>query len=259
MPAWLSFNHQSVPNLIRLLHPCFKLALVVPRECTAAAIPGHGPPLSREHAAADDVMPPMRHCLPTLTRGLLQMITIGSERFRCPEVLFTPSLVGVESAGIDETAFNSIMKCDVDIRRDLYGNIVLSGGGLPRACGAQEGGCLHIGRPCWGLDDRSFQQHVSAVLLGCSLCCVPRLLDGQIIATRHGRQLKLSTRHRNAQSRKHAIAVVKQSLEGLMSLLVPALLVASLGGDARAHGQEWLAEACGDVQAPPCSQALRTA
>ncbi|MCJ1467952.1 actin [Pseudocyphellaria aurata] len=57
-----------------------------------------------------------------------QMITIGSERFRCPEVLFTPSLVGVESAGIDETAFNSIMKCDVDIRRDLYGNIVLSGG-----------------------------------------------------------------------------------------------------------------------------------
>lgn len=59
---------------------------------------------------------------------LLQMITIGSERFRCPEVLFTPSLVGVESAGIDETAFNSIMKCDVDIRRDLYGNVVLSGG-----------------------------------------------------------------------------------------------------------------------------------
>lgn len=57
-----------------------------------------------------------------------QMITIGSERFRCPEVLFTPSLVGVESAGIDETAFNSIMKCDVDIRRDLYGNVVLSGG-----------------------------------------------------------------------------------------------------------------------------------
>ena len=63
------------------------------------------------------------------------MITIGSERFRCPEVLFTPSLVGVESAGIDETAFNSIMKCDVDIRRDLYGNVVLSGGG----CLAREG------------------------------------------------------------------------------------------------------------------------
>ena len=56
------------------------------------------------------------------------MITIGSERFRCPEVLFTPSLVGMEAAGIDETAFNSIRKCDVDIRKDLYGNVVLSGG-----------------------------------------------------------------------------------------------------------------------------------
>ncbi len=57
-----------------------------------------------------------------------QVITIGSERFRCPEVLFTPSMVGMEAAGIDETAFNSIMKCDVDIRKDLYGNVVLSGG-----------------------------------------------------------------------------------------------------------------------------------
>ena len=60
----------------------------------------------------------------------VQVITIGSERFRCPEVLFTPSLVGMEAAGIDETAFNSIMKCDVDIRKDLYSNVVLSGGKL---------------------------------------------------------------------------------------------------------------------------------
>uniref|UniRef100_A0A2N9IQG3 Actin n=1 Tax=Fagus sylvatica TaxID=28930 RepID=A0A2N9IQG3_FAGSY len=32
------------------------------------------------------------------------------------------------AAGIHETTYNSIMKCDVDIRKDLYGNIVLSGG-----------------------------------------------------------------------------------------------------------------------------------
>lgn len=57
-----------------------------------------------------------------------QVITIGSERFRCPEVLFQPSLVGMEAPGIHETTYNSIMKCDVDIRKDLYGNIVLSGG-----------------------------------------------------------------------------------------------------------------------------------
>jgi hypothetical protein len=34
----------------------------------------------------------------------------------------------MEAAGIHETTYNSIMKCDVDIRKDLYGNIVLSGG-----------------------------------------------------------------------------------------------------------------------------------
>lgn len=57
-----------------------------------------------------------------------QVITIGAERFRCPEVLFQPSLIGMEAAGIHETTYNSIMKCDVDIRKDLYGNVVLSGG-----------------------------------------------------------------------------------------------------------------------------------
>ena len=40
----------------------------------------------------------------------------------------------MEAAGIDETAFNSIMKCDVDIRKDLYSNVVLSGGKLE--CGS---------------------------------------------------------------------------------------------------------------------------
>ncbi|KAH3693384.1 actin, cytoplasmic 2 [Pelomyxa schiedti] len=57
-----------------------------------------------------------------------QVITIGNERFRCPEALFQPSFLGMEAAGIHETCYNSIMKCDVDIRKDLYGNIVLSGG-----------------------------------------------------------------------------------------------------------------------------------
>nr|GEZ11755.1 actin-82 isoform X1 [Tanacetum cinerariifolium] len=57
-----------------------------------------------------------------------QVITIGAKRFRCPEVLFQPSMIGMEAAGIHETTYNSIMKCDVDIRKDLYGNIVVSGG-----------------------------------------------------------------------------------------------------------------------------------
>jgi actin-related protein len=57
-----------------------------------------------------------------------QVITVGNERFRCPEVLFQPSLIGLEQEGIHQLTYQSIMKCDVDIRKDLYGNIVLSGG-----------------------------------------------------------------------------------------------------------------------------------
>lgn len=34
----------------------------------------------------------------------------------------------MESAGIHETTYNSIMKCDIDIRKDLYANNVMSGG-----------------------------------------------------------------------------------------------------------------------------------
>ncbi|XP_029656886.1 actin-2-like [Octopus sinensis] len=57
-----------------------------------------------------------------------QVITVGNERFRCPEAMFQPQFLGSESAGINETTYNSIMKCDIDIRKDLYANTVLSGG-----------------------------------------------------------------------------------------------------------------------------------
>ena len=43
-------------------------------------------------------------------------------------MLFNPAIIGMESVGIHETTYNSIMKCDVDIRKDLYANVVLSGG-----------------------------------------------------------------------------------------------------------------------------------
>merc|ERR1712238_4080 len=56
------------------------------------------------------------------------IITVGNERFRCPEVLFQPSMIGKEADGIHRLTLDSIMKCDVDIRKDLYGNTVMSGG-----------------------------------------------------------------------------------------------------------------------------------
>jgi actin len=55
-------------------------------------------------------------------------ITIGNERFRCPEAMFNPALVGMESGGVHEQLYSSIMKCDIDIRKDLFGNVVLAGG-----------------------------------------------------------------------------------------------------------------------------------
>jgi len=55
-------------------------------------------------------------------------VTLGNQRFRCAESLFQPMKVGKEFPGVHELTFQSIMKCDVDVRRDLYGNIVLSGG-----------------------------------------------------------------------------------------------------------------------------------
>ena len=57
-----------------------------------------------------------------------QIITIGNERFRCPEALFTPSTVGHEGEGVANLLYSTIMKCDIDVRRELYYNTVLSGG-----------------------------------------------------------------------------------------------------------------------------------
>merc|ERR1719383_348139 len=65
-----------------------------------------------------------------------QVISLSSERFRCPEALFKPNLINIESPGIAECTYDSIMCCTIDLRKDLYKNIVVSGGtsmfqGLP--------------------------------------------------------------------------------------------------------------------------------
>ncbi|XP_054270239.1 actin-like [Macrosteles quadrilineatus] len=57
-----------------------------------------------------------------------QVVKIGKERFLVPEAMFQPSLIGVSGDGIHEMVHNSINMCDSDIHKDLYANIVLSGG-----------------------------------------------------------------------------------------------------------------------------------
>jgi len=55
-------------------------------------------------------------------------ILIGNERFRCAEILFNPSLAKSENEGVHKYCFDSVMKCDTDVRRDLFQNIIMSGG-----------------------------------------------------------------------------------------------------------------------------------
>lgn len=67
-----------------------------------------------------------------------QTITVNAPRFMGAEALFYPSLIkqGDEVEGIHKMCYSSINECDIDIRKDLYSNIILSGGstmyeGLP--------------------------------------------------------------------------------------------------------------------------------
>ena len=57
-----------------------------------------------------------------------QVITVGAERIRAPEALFQPQFLGSEQESIHKLTFPSILKCDVDICKDLYCKIVKSGG-----------------------------------------------------------------------------------------------------------------------------------
>lgn len=60
-------------------------------------------------------------------------ITISGEQYKCPEALFQPHLLADDDYsggmnGIHQEIYNAIMKCDEDIRRDLFAHTVLSGG-----------------------------------------------------------------------------------------------------------------------------------
>lgn len=65
-------------------------------------------------------------------------VNVNTPRFMGPEALFNPGLIkeGDEALGMSDLGFKSITECDLDIRTDLYENIILSGGstmyeGLP--------------------------------------------------------------------------------------------------------------------------------
>lgn len=53
---------------------------------------------------------------------------LGPERFRAPEILFQPEVIGLEYPGIHQVVVDSINRADLDLRKNLFANIVLSGG-----------------------------------------------------------------------------------------------------------------------------------
>ena len=57
-----------------------------------------------------------------------QVIDVGSSKYRAPELLFRPDLVGEEYPGIHEVLTSAIQRSDIDLRKMLYSNVVLSGG-----------------------------------------------------------------------------------------------------------------------------------
>ncbi|KAF9176945.1 Actin- protein 6 [Haplosporangium sp. Z 767] len=57
-----------------------------------------------------------------------QILTMNNERFTVPEILFNPSDIGMEQAGIPEAIVDAISTCDEDIQGMLYANVVLVGG-----------------------------------------------------------------------------------------------------------------------------------
>ena len=57
-----------------------------------------------------------------------QSVTLSAERFRAPDVLFDPTLVGSEEPGAADVLVDSIMKSDIDLRSTLFSQVVLAGG-----------------------------------------------------------------------------------------------------------------------------------
>lgn len=55
-------------------------------------------------------------------------VPLADERWKCPEALFAPNTLGIEAMGVGGLVWESIQKCEIDVRQKLYSNIVLSGG-----------------------------------------------------------------------------------------------------------------------------------
>jgi centractin len=53
---------------------------------------------------------------------------IATEKYKATEILFSPEKIGLEYPGVHEMVTNAIKKCDIDLRKELYGSIIVAGG-----------------------------------------------------------------------------------------------------------------------------------
>ena len=63
--------------------------------------------------------------LKTVKLSTGESIKIESERFECVEVYFTPSFCDIDEIGLSDAVFDVVQECDIDVRREMYKNIVL--------------------------------------------------------------------------------------------------------------------------------------
>ena len=63
--------------------------------------------------------------LKTVKLSTGESIQIESERFECVEVYFTPSLCDIDEISLSDAIFDTIQICDINMRREMYKNMVL--------------------------------------------------------------------------------------------------------------------------------------
>ncbi len=96
------------------------------KRCVVIQTPG-GPDKEskeRESSTLRELKKPIKYLLPDGTE-----IALGDEKYLAPEILFYPEKIGKEFMGIHEMLISSINKADIDLKKDLYEAIYISGAG----------------------------------------------------------------------------------------------------------------------------------
>ena len=106
--------------------PKKKAAAAAPDEQAPAALPTSAPPPLLHRSSTPcliwQVLTASTPCL------IWQVLTVANERISVPELLFHPSDIGLDQAGVHETALQAVEACVPDLREALLANVVLVGG-----------------------------------------------------------------------------------------------------------------------------------